>query len=204
MGKVQTTCAHCRQIFFKSTSEYNRNVKQGRRHYCSLSCSSKDNPSNRKITKQDIDRIVSHAGNRADVFSPFRFYMRVIKKRKKDKGRKVNVVLRDLKKQWDIQQGICPLTGWKLVPNDGTGLTPTTASIDRIDSSKGYVKGNIRFVSIMANFGKNVFSDNQLIAFCQAVVYNLKKNRPQPLKTGSPVQARTLGSVGANPTCGTS
>jgi hypothetical protein len=48
--------------------------------------------------------------------------------------------------------------------------TPDRASLDRIDSSKGYVNGNIQFVSYMAQIAKNEFSDGELRSFCEAVV----------------------------------
>ena len=46
---------------------------------------------------------------------------------------------------------------------------PYTASLDRIDSEKGYVKENVRFVAVIANFSKNKFSDEDVIDFCEAV-----------------------------------
>ena len=36
---------------------------------------------------------------------------------------------------------------------------PKTASIDRIDSSKGYTKGNVQWVCVFANLAKNTFKD---------------------------------------------
>lgn len=47
--------------------------------------------------------------------------------------------------------------------------TPDRASLDRIDSSIGYVKGNIQFISLIAQFAKNDFSDTEVINFCKAV-----------------------------------
>jgi hypothetical protein len=44
-----------------------------------------------------------------------------------------------------------------------------TASVDRIDSSKGYTKDNIQFVCFMANIAKNKFSCDELINFCNLV-----------------------------------
>lgn len=40
----------------------------------------------------------------------------------------------------------CPLLGVKLTPT-GMGKRPTSASIDRIDSARGYVKGNVRMLA---------------------------------------------------------
>lgn len=38
------------------------------------------------------------------------------------------------------------------------GKSPVSMSIDRIDSNKGYVEGNIQLVSLFANLGKRSFS----------------------------------------------
>jgi hypothetical protein len=50
------------------------------------------------------------------------------------------------------------------------------ASIDRTDSSQGYTPDNIQFVSLMANYAKNAFQEDQLIDFCRAVA----KKHPDP------------------------
>lgn len=60
-----------------------------------------------------------------------------------------------IKQIWDDQNGICPLTGWALILPQGTAKgwetsDPSNASLDRIDPSKGYVKGNVRFIAYMA------------------------------------------------------
>jgi hypothetical protein len=51
----------------------------------------------------------------------------------------------------------CPLMGMKLtyVPSNNTGITRNYATLDRIDSSKGYIVGNIQIVSHRANMLKN-------------------------------------------------
>ena len=51
-------------------------------------------------------------------------------------------------------------------------LNIKSASLDRIDNSKGYVQGNVRFVSVMFNFARNKFSDEEVIEFAQAVIKN--------------------------------
>lgn len=49
---------------------------------------------------------------------------------------------------------------------------PSNASLDRIDNSKGYIEGNVRFVALMANLARQSFTDEQMIAFCKAVATN--------------------------------
>jgi hypothetical protein len=51
----------------------------------------------------------------------------------------------------------CPLMGVELtyVPSNNTGITRNYATLDRIDSSQGYVPGNIQVLSHRANMLKN-------------------------------------------------
>jgi hypothetical protein len=49
------------------------------------------------------------------------------------------------------------------------GRHPNQASVDRTDSSKGYVTDNIQFVSLIANYAKSSFDVQQLFEFCKAV-----------------------------------
>jgi hypothetical protein len=77
---------------------------------------------------------------------------------------------------WQQQEGICPFTKQKLVfkkYSDDNTSTPYSASIDRIDNNKGYVKGNIRFVALMFNYARNRFSDDYVIEFCKQVASNV-------------------------------
>jgi hypothetical protein len=46
----------------------------------------------------------------------------------------------------------------------------TTASVDRIDSSKGYIKGNVQWVHKTINKMKWGYSQGEFIEFCEAVV----------------------------------
>jgi hypothetical protein len=48
---------------------------------------------------------------------------------------------------------ICPIIGMKLVK--GNGYLPNAMSLDRVDNTKGYVKGNVRVISRKANILKS-------------------------------------------------
>ena len=111
-------------------------------------------------------------GNRRDAFSPFRYYMRKARNRPKE----TDLDLLYLKTLWEQQKGRCALSGIKMEIPQNTrafekrGHDPWKPSLDRIDCSKGYLKGNVRFVTMLANFALNGFSDEDLVQFCQAVV----------------------------------
>jgi hypothetical protein len=66
----------------------------------------------------------------------------------------------------------CPLLGTKLVKTLGKGLDiNTTASLDRKDNTKGYVKGNVWVVSYRANTIKN----NATLGELRQIVSGLEK-----------------------------
>jgi hypothetical protein len=83
------------------------------------------------------------------------------------KERKLNcdITSEDLYNQLKDQDFKCALTG---IPLNVILLTrkETNASVDRIDSSKGYVKGNIQWVTKDVNLMKNKYSQNYFIETC--------------------------------------
>ena len=64
----------------------------------------------------------------------------------------------------------CALSGLDLVIS--STHTYNTASIDRIDSSKGYEEGNIQWVHKHVNFMKRTYSQEYFINMCKLVAYN--------------------------------
>ena len=170
MSKITVTCDTCNKEFEKARNEYNRRIKLGKdKFYCGLSCAGKspEQLSHLKNLNSAFD-ISQYAGNKADELSPFRETFRRLQRR----GKEVTVTLESLKEIWESQKGICPLTGWTLeLPTQSKQyrLHIKTASLDRIDNSKGYILGNVRFVSVMFNFARNNFSDEDVIEFAQAV-----------------------------------
>lgn len=76
----------------------------------------------------------------------------------------------DLKYQ-DLQlPETCPLLGIPLVYNNKEGYSLYNyATVDRIDNSKGYVKGNVWIISRLANAMKNEADFDQLITFSQNI-----------------------------------
>ncbi|MDY6902782.1 MAG: hypothetical protein SWZ49_32635 [Cyanobacteriota bacterium] len=165
----------CGKEFNKSRSEFNRSEKLGRPHFCSLSCHAKYRGLG--TSKIEANRATSHLKNiiRTDEYSPFRNHLKVMKKSAKRRKHQCSVTLADLKELWEKQKGICPYTGWNLLLLPSTTdyknatLTIDRASVDRIDSSLGYIQGNIEFVAVIANFAKNVFTRKDVIKFCRDV-----------------------------------
>lgn len=52
---------------------------------------------------------------------------------------------------WDHQKGLCAYTREKMIDLQGYGRNPMAMSIDRVDCSKGYIKGNVVLCTTRAN-----------------------------------------------------
>jgi len=85
-----------------------------------------------------------------------------------------NITIEEAGDLLEDQDYKCAMTGWDIVAPKARTLTEGSASIDRIDSSKGYVAGNIQWVHKDINKLKGVFSDEYLIEMCQAIADNTR------------------------------
>jgi hypothetical protein len=172
--QIEITCANpdCGKSFKKDGSEVRRNLKLGRSNYCSLKCSGKVN--SKHLDKSgNVDNFKGKIGRR-DEYTGLREHLNRVKKRNKD----YNITLDDLLTQWNEQKGICPYTGIKLVqPKDATDeIIYNKASLDRIDSSLGYIKGNIQFISASANYAKSSMTHEEMITFCKLIANHWGKD----------------------------
>lgn len=74
---------------------------------------------------------------------------------------------------WKNQEGKCAVTDTKMRLTLGNGRHPESISIDRIDSNKGYLKTNIRFVCWQVNAMKFELTDSQLKDWCVRILKGL-------------------------------
>lgn len=172
---VSLRCHGCKTKFTRRRAEVRRQERKGRKHhFCSHACSTRSG--NRIRLKRgevlgDPDNVSAWAGNRRDKHTPFRWFVSRAKYRKKHV---TDITAEYLKELWETQKGLCPFTGWGLIlPQSSFGFRegsdPMNASIDRIDYAKGYIEGNVRFISVMANLARQRFTDAQVREFCRAV-----------------------------------
>ena len=172
MQTVQVRCAGCGSIFEKTKGEYDRQVRKNSDYqfYCTRKCFGR----HKAVGNLPPDRgNVSHldAGNRQDEFSAFRYFLNKARNRKHE----YDIDLPYLKSLWEGQQGLCPLSGLPMVLLRNTSAferdrrNPWKASLDRIDGSEGYLKGNVRFVVAMANICRGPYTDDDVRVFCRAV-----------------------------------
>jgi hypothetical protein len=70
----------------------------------------------------------------------------------------------------------CPYLNCELTYGVGHSYCPTQATVDRIDSSKGYVKGNIQIISAKANTMKSNATKEELITFAKNILESFNIN----------------------------
>lgn len=78
---------------------------------------------------------------------------------------------------WNLyikQNKKCALSGISINFENYATKEKATASLDRIDSSKGYVKGNVQWVHKHVNKMKQDFSDAYFIQMCKKIAKNNK------------------------------
>lgn len=80
--------------------------------------------------------------------NPIQYLINQVKYRSKKRGLDFDLTLSDL----EVPE-VCPILGIPLEHSEG-GRTDSSYSLDRVDNSKGYVKGNVRVISFGANMRK--------------------------------------------------
>ena len=161
----------------KDASEVKRNIKKGRKSFCSISCAvlyrNQFDPSDKVQQNRDMFS-KNHAGKHSktlDEYSPFRETLRRAKRHAKEDDRECTITLQDLKSLWEKQQGKCIYTNVTLTLPTGTNKICIThqASLDRIDSTKGYTLDNVQFISSCINLLKNKLTDLETKRFLKEI-----------------------------------
>ncbi len=181
---IEIKCNHCKKPVLKELKEHTRQIKNGNnKFYCNLSCCAHENKimmanaqKSKDFPTETINKLNSFPRRfkTKDEFSPFRYFIRKTKQRL-DSMRKSRIIEFDideveLKRIWDNQKGICPYTNIKMyIANGRKDRGLIQASLDRIDSSKGYIVGNLEFVCMGVNFAKNSFSKQDMLNFVKQI-----------------------------------
>jgi hypothetical protein len=119
----------------------------------------------------------------------FNYFKNGAKRRRVD----FNVTIDYVESLWT---GACTISGLGITApttTDGNGnffRDGITASLDRIDSSKGYIEGNVQWVHKFINIMKNGFSQEEFIYLCQQVAKNHVNQQPSALKGNRKVSAK--------------
>lgn len=89
------------------------------------------------------------------------------------RGHSIEITIDEVWALYERQQGKCALTGWDITLSAPT-ISDITASLDRIDSSLGYIVGNVQWVHKHVNLSKNIHSQDYFVAMCIAIADNAK------------------------------
>ena len=82
------------------------------------------------------------------------------------------ITIEEAWKQFEKQRGLCALSGRKLqfARKMSENVKFCTASLDRIDSTNGYIKDNIQWIHKDINRMKSIFDEQYFINTCQEIV----------------------------------
>lgn len=168
MSTVKIICKNCNKDMEIKSKEYNRQIKNGRSpdmFFCGLSCSSSYNNKNNPLMINNIKKLNTYPKTiKRNRKQSYRYFMANMLKR----GLEIGVDTEYLESLWNEQDGKCALSGLDMEVRTRT-LRPhnnyLVASLDRIDSSKGYVVGNVQFVCYALNLAKQSGSDSDFRDF---------------------------------------
>ena len=166
---VALSCDNCGKEFERELREHTRNSKKGMPTFCNLKCKGLDSPLPPAVkwTKENNPR---GRVSQKDEYSPFREHLRKMRYRDRSRGREIDVDAEHLKEVFENQSGKCIYSGVVLDHRTRKKNNPlTTASVDRIDSGKGYVKGNVQFVSIACNHAKGDMPHEQMVEWINLI-----------------------------------
>jgi hypothetical protein len=108
------------------------------------------------------------ARSKTDINISFAGIISSSKRRAKEKQMMHDMTLQDLNDIYNLQKGLCALTGVKMKTVMGSG--DYMMSPDRINSKKGYTRKNVQLTLSIANKMKQNLTTKQFVKLCKTVV----------------------------------
>jgi len=121
-----------------------------------------------KTNKCSNCRVVIYKGILLSVFNK-------IKLNAQKRNIEFNITMEDIGDLFEKQNGKCALSGIKLKLKKTTKDKNSTASLDRRDNNKGYLKDNIQWIYRPINFMKGTLDEGEFIFLCEKIIFNKKK-----------------------------
>lgn len=180
MNKTSITCDGCDTAFEKRTADYNKERRKNPecKFFCTLSCHGKRNVAHLKGLSSFADspelqkRAVEAAVRKnTQYFGRDKIFAKMLRKCKQ-RGKEFDLTIEVLAKVWDSQAGHCALSNIPL-DLDSTSYI-TMPSVDRIDSSVGYIESNIQFVSCSVNLAKSSMSNDDALELIRLICENYR------------------------------
>lgn len=154
-----TACLKYWEVGDFTTNPQRRMDREGRHCVCKVCQSIQAKERRKRLHKDSLDKLLKERLNS-------------IKTRCKEKGWSTDITLQYLKELLIEQDSCCAISGIKMTHLLSAGRVPTNLSIDRIDSSVGYTRGNVHFVCMAVNQMKSNLSMDLLIYFCKQIINN--------------------------------
>ena len=167
-------CRDCNKIRHKKYREKNKNIlnaktgvwrKKNKKRVKELNTQYYKKYGDSMKEKQKVRDKIYRTTKKLDFSYRQRKMFWMAKYRAKKKKIKFNITVDDV-----VFPKICPVLGFK-IDYKGKRNADNIPSLDRIDSNKGYIKGNVRVISNRANFLKNNATSDELMK----VARDLKK-----------------------------
>lgn len=100
----------------------------------------------------------------------YKGYIATIRKGANSRNLTFNVTIEYLSNIFLLQKGLCALSGEEIIFHYKSNIK--TASLDRIDSSKGYIEGNVQWIHKTISPMKLDYDQNYFIAMCNNIYTN--------------------------------
>lgn len=172
------TCSKCKKEKELNDFYNHKNSKDGKSNQCKICMTEHRNkPNVRKYNKEYMQKLRETNPEKAKE-TKRKSYRRNIKSRLlyqcKSRAKTRNIEF-DLTIDDIVIPKKCPLLN-KEFEHGKKGDYQYTYSIDRVDNSKGYVKGNIQIISMKANSMKNNATEDELITFAKNILKYYKED----------------------------
>lgn len=168
MGKqvITRNCLHCGKIYTVHTSD---NIKIASKiHYFCAECTQILSTTEKKRIKREKVEGYHEKQKQQRKASWLRNYKQSMITKARQRAKKYNFEFNLSVDDIDIPE-ICPILEVPL--QIGTkGDYEYSPSLDRIDNTKGYIKGNVRVISKKANSMKNSATMDELKTFCKNIL----------------------------------
>ena len=147
----------------------NERCKHGRENIC-YSCQNERRREYYQLNREKIAKAQREYFRKYRKIKPLQYALTNIKGKSKKNGLNFDLDLEYLRQLWDDCGGICSITGVLMTLRNSGHNNPYSMSIDRIVPERGYIKGNVRLVSLWYNRTRSNWGDQFVIEMCQRVI----------------------------------
>lgn len=132
----------------KNIDDFYKSQRSSRCKDCTLEITRKYKREKRKNSEFRNSELIKQKERRV------RLWQNTLLHDSKNRGLEFNLTVRDIDELMEKQKGLCYWFKIPLIPSN-IKKHPQQPSLDRLDKSKGYIKGNVVLTCYSANIGRN-------------------------------------------------